>query len=147
MRERPADGPLLGTQENSSQGIVLRNSIRVVFCKENQLIIMVKVTVKSSLEMQLKISDAGTVYNFDTTDVDGKPEAAFICLKRLVGERILTSDPWSRTRSLRRALLLLIFQDLTVYKFFYSDSRDRLKNGSISLKDLVSAVEIEPSTY
>ncbi len=31
---------------------------------------------KSSLD----ISDAGTVYNFDTIDVDGKPEPAFMCL-------------------------------------------------------------------
>ena len=28
-----------------------------------------------------------TVYNFDTIDVDGKPEAQFMCLKRMVGER------------------------------------------------------------
>jgi hypothetical protein len=28
-----------------------------------------------------------TVYNFDTSDVDVKPEVLFRCLKRLVGER------------------------------------------------------------
>jgi len=46
-----------------------------------------------------KISNAGTVYNFDTIDVDGKPEVAFKCLKRLVGERgFEPPTPWSRTR-------------------------------------------------
>jgi hypothetical protein len=40
-----------------------------------------------------------TVYNFDTIDVDGKPEMMFICLKRLVGERgFEPPTPWSRTR-------------------------------------------------
>jgi hypothetical protein len=34
-----------------------------------------------------RISEAGTVYNFDTIDVDGKPEVQFKYLKRLVGER------------------------------------------------------------
>jgi hypothetical protein len=32
-----------------------------------------------------KISHAGPVYNFDTIDVDGKPEVPFKYLKRLVG--------------------------------------------------------------
>ena len=41
----------------------------------------------------------GTVDNFDTIDVDGKPEVAFICLKRMVGERgSEPPTPWSRTR-------------------------------------------------
>jgi hypothetical protein len=40
-----------------------------------------------------------TVYNFDTIDVDGKPETQFKCLKRLVGERgFEPPTPWSRTR-------------------------------------------------
>ena len=40
-----------------------------------------------------------TVYNFDTIDVDGKPEVAFKCLKRLVGERgFEPPTPWYRTR-------------------------------------------------
>jgi hypothetical protein len=40
-----------------------------------------------------------TVYNFDTVDVDGKPEVQFMCLKRLVGERgFEPPTPWSRTR-------------------------------------------------
>src|SRR5260221_6479815 len=40
-----------------------------------------------------------TVYNFDTIDVDGKPEVQFKCLKRLVGERgFEPPTPWSRTR-------------------------------------------------
>ena len=34
-----------------------------------------------------KTSDAGTVYNFDNIDVDGKPEVQFKCLKIMVGER------------------------------------------------------------
>jgi hypothetical protein len=39
------------------------------------------------------------VYNFDSIDVDGKPEIAFKCLKRLVGERgFEPPTPWSRTR-------------------------------------------------
>jgi hypothetical protein len=32
-----------------------------------------------------KMSAAGTVYNFDTMDVDGKPEVGLICLKIMVG--------------------------------------------------------------
>src|SRR5208283_1302648 len=40
-----------------------------------------------------------TVYNFDTIDVDGKPEVQFKCLKILVGERgFEPPTPWSRTR-------------------------------------------------
>jgi hypothetical protein len=40
-----------------------------------------------------------TVYNFDTIDVDGKPEVQFKYLKRLVGERgFEPPTPWSRTR-------------------------------------------------
>jgi hypothetical protein len=40
-----------------------------------------------------------TVYNFDTINVDGKPEVQFKCLKRLVGERgFEPPTPWSRTR-------------------------------------------------
>jgi hypothetical protein len=39
------------------------------------------------------------VYNFDTIDVDGKPEVQFMCLKRLVGERgFEPPTPWSRKR-------------------------------------------------
>ena len=44
-------------------------------------------------------SEAGTVYDFDTIDVDGKPELAFKCLKKLVGERgFEPPTPLSRTR-------------------------------------------------
>ena len=40
-----------------------------------------------------------TVYNFDTIDVDGKPEEQFKCLKKMVGERgFEPPTPWSRTR-------------------------------------------------
>jgi hypothetical protein len=40
-----------------------------------------------------------SVYNFDTIDVDGKPEVQFKCLKQLVGERgFEPPTPWSRTR-------------------------------------------------
>ena len=41
----------------------------------------------------------------------------------------------------------MIFEVLTVYKIIYSDSDGRSKNGRISLKRLVSAEGIEPSTY
>jgi hypothetical protein len=43
--------------------------------------------LKISTEILKKISSAGTVYNFDTTDLDGKPEVQFKRLKKLVGER------------------------------------------------------------
>jgi len=46
------------------------------------------------------ISEDLTVYNFDYTAVDGKPEVLFICLKRLVGERgFEPPTPWSRSSS------------------------------------------------
>jgi len=54
---------------------------------------------KSLGSTQREIQKNGTVYNFDTSDVDGKPEVAFKCLKRLVGERgFEPPTPWSRTR-------------------------------------------------
>jgi hypothetical protein len=44
-----------------------------------------------------KSNDGSTIYNFDTIDVDGKPELAYLCLKRLVGERgFEPPTPWSR---------------------------------------------------
>ena len=39
------------------------------------------------METQWEIQKNMTVYNFDTIDVDGKPEVTPKCLKRLVGER------------------------------------------------------------
>ena len=51
------------------------------------------------METQREIQKNMTVYNFDTIDVDGKPEVQFKCLKRLVGERgFEPPTPWSRTR-------------------------------------------------
>src|SRR5438270_5248990 len=51
------------------------------------------------METQREIQKNTTVYNFDTIDVDGKPEVAFVCLKRMVGERgFEPPTPWSRTR-------------------------------------------------
>ena len=52
-----------------------------------------------STETQRESQKNCTVYNFDTIDVDGKPEVLFKCLKRLVGERgFEPPTPWSRTR-------------------------------------------------
>ena len=40
-----------------------------------------------------------TVDKIDTIDVDGKPEVAFMYLKKMVGERgFEPPTPWSRTR-------------------------------------------------
>jgi hypothetical protein len=51
------------------------------------------------METQRKIQKNMTVYNFDTIDVDGKPEVLLMCLKKLVGERgFEPPTPWSRTR-------------------------------------------------
>jgi hypothetical protein len=58
-------------------------------------------------------------------------------------KRIWTSDPLVPTRGPSRDCSLLIFEVLTVYKFFYSDSKGCLKNGPISFKKLVSAEGIE----
>jgi len=48
------------------------------------------------METQREIQKNMTVYNFDTIDVDGKPETLFKCLKQLVGlgddSRTLSSD-------------------------------------------------------
>ena len=47
----------------------------------------------------LSDSEDLTVYKFDYTSVDEKPETIFMCLKRLVGERgFEPPTPWSRTR-------------------------------------------------
>ena len=51
------------------------------------------------MEPQREVQKNTTVYDFDTIDVDGKPEVQFKCLKRLVGERgFEPPTPWSRTR-------------------------------------------------
>ena len=51
------------------------------------------------METQREIQKNTTVYTFDTTDVDGKPEVLLKYLKRLVGERgFEPPTPWSRTR-------------------------------------------------
>jgi len=39
------------------------------------------------MESREEFQKNGTVYNFDTIDVDGKPEVQFNCLKIMVGER------------------------------------------------------------
>ncbi len=52
-----------------------------------------------STEMSQENQRSSTVYNFETIDVDGKPEVTFKCLKRMVGERgFEPPTPWSRTR-------------------------------------------------
>src|SRR5580704_3632887 len=51
------------------------------------------------MQPQREVQKNTTVYNFDTIDVDGKPEVLLKCLKRLVGERgFEPPTPWSRTR-------------------------------------------------
>src|SRR5580658_4208369 len=51
------------------------------------------------METGRKIPKNATVYKIDYSDVDGKPEVQFMCLKRLVGERgFEPPTPWSRTR-------------------------------------------------
>jgi hypothetical protein len=51
------------------------------------------------METQREIQKNTTGYNFDTIDVDGKPEVQFKCLKIMVGERgFEPPTPWSRTR-------------------------------------------------
>jgi hypothetical protein len=58
-----------------------------------------KAECNPSGESRERIRDAGTVYNFDTIVVDGKPEVVVMSLKRLVGERgFEPPTPWSRTR-------------------------------------------------
>jgi hypothetical protein len=66
------------------------------------------------MENQREIQKNMTVYNFDTIDVDGKPEVQLKCLKRLVGERgFEPPTPWSRTR-FRRLLNAIEFCRLQV---------------------------------
>ena len=52
-----------------------------------------KVSLRFSLNIAKKISDAGTVYKIDTIDIDGKPEVQFKCLKIMVGERGFEPPP------------------------------------------------------
>jgi len=55
-----------------------------------------EISLYFSMQIIQKISDAGTVYIFDTIDV---PEVLFKCLKIMVGERgFEPPTPWSRTR-------------------------------------------------
>ena len=64
---------------------------------ENQTACLREISLQFSLKIAQEIREAGTVYNFDTIDVDGKPEVTFKCLKRLVGERgFEPPTPWSR---------------------------------------------------
>ena len=49
--------------------------------------------MKFSMEPQREVQKNTTVYDFDTIDVDGKPEVQFKCLKRLVGERGFEPPP------------------------------------------------------
>jgi hypothetical protein len=71
--------------------IELQSKKRRTFLQENEFVIL-----NANLR---KVREASTVYNFDTIDVDGKPEMQFTCLKRLVGERgFEPPTPWSRTR-------------------------------------------------
>jgi hypothetical protein len=58
-----------------------------------------KCSIEIPLKTQKETQKNNTVYNFDTIDVDGKPEVLFKCLKILVGERgFEPPTPWSRTR-------------------------------------------------
>jgi hypothetical protein len=58
-----------------------------------------KIVLDCGGKCRKRISEASTVYNFDTIDVDGNPEVQFKSLKRLVGERgFEPPTPWSRTR-------------------------------------------------
>jgi len=51
------------------------------------------------METLQEIQKNMTVYNFDTIDVDGKPEVMFKCLKIMVGERgFEPPTPWSRSK-------------------------------------------------
>ena len=61
-------------------------------------------------EIAREISEADTVFNFDTIDVDGKPEVQLKCSKRLVGERgFEPPTPWSRRLVSRRINNLAMF--------------------------------------
>jgi hypothetical protein len=100
------DRPSVVDQEAGSNRIALGfDSDRVIcvfreaFCKETNQERQWKSMWNSRRRIGVKISDAGTVYNFYTIDVDGKPEVQFKSLKRLVGERgFEPPTPWSRTR-------------------------------------------------
>ena len=46
-----------------------------------------------SAEILREISDAGIAYNFDTIDIDGKPEVSFKCVKTIVGREDLNLRP------------------------------------------------------
>jgi hypothetical protein len=94
------------------------------------------------LASQFRIGDLA-FGRFKTPTLPGLP-----CLKRLVGAE--DSDfrvPGPEQRARGGNCSSLISEVLTVYKFFYSDSNGRLKNGPISMRKLVSAVGIEPTTY
>ncbi len=70
-------------------------------------------------DLHRDLTDEGTVYNFDTIDVDGKPEVQFKCLKIMVGERgFEPPTPWSRTR-FRLLLKAIEFRRLQVIEVEY----------------------------
>jgi hypothetical protein len=102
---RSADRPSVDDQKDLSGGVSLglnrgnRSRVSREVLPENQWTIGVEVPLESSLGIQFANQHADTVYNFDTIDVDGKPEVALMCLKRMVGERgFEPPTPWSRTR-------------------------------------------------
>jgi len=73
----------------------LRKPIKMNFKWESRAKCPIEIPLKTQKETQKNT----TVYNFDTTDVEGKPEMQFKCLKRLVGERgFEPPTPWSRIR-------------------------------------------------
>jgi len=102
---RKTIGPSVDDQKDLSGGVSLglnrgnRSRVSREVLPENQWTIGVEVPLESSLGIQFANQHADTVYNFDTIDVDGKPEVALMCLKRMVGERgFEPPTPWSRTR-------------------------------------------------
>jgi hypothetical protein len=70
-------GRLMGRQSSRQLRQAPQNFIEVPSVELTTF--LQEISLQTSMEILKKTSEAGTVYNFDTIDVDKKPEVQFKC--------------------------------------------------------------------